>query len=73
MSPKLTKELGLPVCRARKSINMQFAKSEAFETKKVVLYVILKCVILQFMESITFCEMDKVDFILVDIVFRTQW
>ena len=72
MSPKLARELGLPMRRAGKPINMRFAKGEPYESKEVALHVNLKSEALEFVESFTLCEMDKVDLILGDTYFEAH-
>ena len=69
MSPKLARELGLPMQRAGKPINMRFAKGKPQEMKEMALHVNLKSGALEFVKSFTLCEMDEVDLILGDIFF----
>ena len=72
MSPKLARELGLPMWRAGKPINVRFANGEPHETKEVALHVNLKSGALEFVESFTLCEMDEVDLILGDTFFEAH-
>jgi hypothetical protein len=72
MSPKFAKELGLPTGRARKPMNVRFAKGEPHEPKEVALNVNLKCGMLEFKENFTLCKMDEVDLILGDTFFETH-
>ena len=72
MNPKLAKQLGLPMWRAGKPINVWFAKGEPYETKEVALHVNLKSGALEFVESFTLCEMNEVDLILGDTFFEAH-
>lgn len=63
MSPKLAKELGLPMRRAGMSINMRFAKDKPHKTKEMALNVNLKCGMFRFTESFTLNKLDEVDLI----------
>ena len=70
MSPKLARELDLSTRRARRPINVRFAKGKLHETKEVALHVDLKSGALEFVESFTQCKMDEVDLILGDTYFE---
>ena len=72
MSPKLVRELDLPMQRTGKPINVRFTKSELHETKEVALHVNLKSGALEFVESFILCEMDEVDLILGDTFFEAH-
>lgn len=73
MSPKLARELGLPLQKASKPINVHFAKGKPHKTEEVALQVTLKCGTLEFVENFTLCEMDEVDLILGDTFFEALW
>ena len=72
MSPKLARELGLPIWRAGKPIKVWFTKGKPHETKEVALHVNLKNGALEFVESFTLCEMDEVDLILGNTFFEAH-
>ena len=72
MSLELARELGLPMRRVSKPINVWFAKGKLHETKEVALHVNLKSGALEFVESFTLCEMDEVDLILGDTFFEAH-
>lgn len=72
MSPKLARELGLPLQKASKPINVRFAKGEPHKTEEVALQVTLRCGTLEFVENFTLCEMDEVDLILGDTFFEAH-
>ena len=72
MSPKLTRELGLPTRRAGKPINVRFAKGEPHEMKEVALHVNLKSGALEIVESFILCEINEMDLILKDTFFEVH-
>ena len=72
MSPKLTKVMGLPTCRAGIPVHVWFAKDEMHQTKEVVLHVTLKDGTLLFVENLVLCKMDEVDFNLGDTSLKTH-
>ena len=74
MSPKLAKELGLPMRRAGKPINVRFVKGELHKTKEMAFNMHLKCGTFEFKENFTFYKMDEVELILETPSMKlTRW